>query len=391
MKANPGGQIDLKCVIGRDRLISTIWEIVEQQSAVLTAERRIGKTTILKKLCSEPVKGWLPVFQDLERCHSAAEFSMTVYKEVHQFLSRKGRAARRVAEFLKAAGGTEIGGILKLPEKGEVQWKDVLTRAVEDLIHEDDDSGQRLLFLWDEVPFMLSNIRDREGEPRAMEVLDLLRALRQSHSGLRMIITGSIGLHHVLSSLRDKNYSNSPVNDMAAIEVNPLSETDAIKLASALIEGEMLQCNGSSEETAAAIASQADCFPFYIHHVVRALKVKDLEASPANAKRVVEEQLIDANDPWELQHYRQRIPIYYGDGAKAVFPLLDELATAKRPCPVSKLFSMLKGVMEFDDREKLLSLLSLMERDHYLKRSNEGHYEFRFPLIRRWWKLNRGL
>jgi len=57
---------------------------------------------------------------------------------------------------------------------------------------------------------MLASIRDRQNEKTAMEVLDFLRALRQTHSGLRMVITGSIGLHHVLSSLRDKNYGNSP-------------------------------------------------------------------------------------------------------------------------------------------------------------------------------------
>jgi hypothetical protein len=62
---------------------------------------------------------------------------------------------------------------------------------------------------------MLANIRDREGEQTAMEVLDTLRALRQTNSALRMIITGSIGLYHVITSLKDKNYANSPINDMA--------------------------------------------------------------------------------------------------------------------------------------------------------------------------------
>ena len=32
-----------------------------------------------------------------------------------------------------------------------------------------------------------------------------------------------------------------------------------------------------------------------------------------------------------------------------------------------------------------------MERDHYLKRDEDGRYRFRFPLIQRWWKINRGL
>lgn len=390
MKANPGGQIDIKAVIGRERLIQILWETVEQQSLVITAERRIGKTTVIKKMRDEPVAGWVPVFQDLERCHSAAEFAMAVYKEIHHFLSQKGKVTRRAKELLAALGGTEVGGLFKLPEKAGAQWKDVLSRAVEDLIHENDASGTKLLFLWDEMPFMLANIRDREGEQTAMEVLDLLRALRQTHGGLRMVITGSIGLHHVLSSLKEKNYGNSPVNDMAAIDVPPLLEADAVHLARLLIEGEALP-SGDAEAAATAIAREADCFPFYIHHIVRALKIRGLDATPGNVARVVASQLVDANDPWELLHYRERIPIYYRDDQKAVFLILDELAVRPGAASIGELLAMLKGASPFDDRERLLRLLSLMERDHYLKRDETGRYHFRFPLIRRWWTINRGL
>lgn len=388
MKANPGGQIDPKSVVGREKLIRLLWETVELQSMVITAERRIGKTTVMKKMRDEPGKGWVPVFQDLEKCHTAAEFAMAVYKEIHQFLSGKGKATRRAKELLAALGGAEVGGLLKLPEKSGAQWKDVLTRAVEDLIHENE--GSKLLFLWDEVPFMLANIRDREGEQTAMEVLDILRALRQTHSGLRIVITGSIGLHHVLSSLKEKNYSNSPTNDMAAIEVPPLSEPDAITLAMLLIEGEALT-SADKPAAAAAIARESDRFPFYIHHIVRALKIRGLDATPKNVAQVVKSQLVDSNDPWELLHYRERIPIYYGDAQKAVSLILDQLAVQEGTASVNELLAMLKSASQFDDRDRLLRLLSLMERDHYLKRDEDGRYQFRFPLIRRWWKLNRGL
>ena len=390
MKANPGGQIDMKSVIGREELIRLLWETIELQSLVITAERRIGKTTVIKKMRAEPMPGWVPVFQDLERCHSAEEFAMAVYKEIHQFLSGKGRVARRVKDLFTALGGAEVGGMFKLPEKAGAQWKDVLTRAIEDLIHENDPKGTRLLFLWDEVPFMLANIRDREGEQTAMEVLDMLRALRQTHAGLRMIITGSIGLHHVLSSLKDKSYANSPTNDMAAIEVPPLSESDAVDLAALLIDGESLP-SSDKPAAASAIAREADCFPFYVHHIVRALKIRGLNASVANVEQVVASQLVDANDPWELLHYRERMPIDYGNDQKAVSLILDQLAVQPGTASVNELLALLKGASQFDDRDRLLRLLSLMERDHYLKRDEDGRYQFRFPLIRRWWKLYRGL
>ena len=390
MKANPGGQIDINAVVGREPLIETLWQTVEQQSVIITAERRIGKTTVIKRMRHAPVIGWVPVYQDLEGCHSAAEFAMIIYKDIHQFLSQKGKITRRAKELFAALGGTEIGGIFKLPEKMAAPWKDVLTQSVEDLIYENDSQGTKLLFLWDEMPFMLANIRNREGEQAAMEVLDLLRALRQTHGGLRMIMTGSIGLHHVLTSLRKKNYGNAPVNDMVAVEVPPLAEPDAVYLANLLIEGEALASH-DKEAAAVATAREADCFPFYIHHIVRALKIRGLDAEPNNVADVVASQLVDGNDPWELLHYRERIPIYYQGDQKVVFLILDDLAAKHGSTSVSEMLEMVKAASNFDDREHLLNLLSLMERDHYLKRDKDGRYGFRFPLIRRWWKINRGL
>jgi len=41
MKANPGGQIIPDQVVGRDGLIRDLWETLERQSVLLTAERRI--------------------------------------------------------------------------------------------------------------------------------------------------------------------------------------------------------------------------------------------------------------------------------------------------------------------------------------------------------------
>jgi hypothetical protein len=44
-----------------------------------------------------------------------------------------------------------------------------------------------------------------------MEMLDLLRSLSQTHQRVRFVLTGSVGLHHVLSALRAKGYAGSPL------------------------------------------------------------------------------------------------------------------------------------------------------------------------------------
>ena len=135
MKANPGGQLAPEQVIGRDRLIGQLWRILERQSLLLSAERRLGKTSILKKMEAEPREGWKPVFRDLERVHSPVEFVETVIADTRNFLGLHKRTTRRLQEALETLGGAQLGG-LKLPPQATRHWKLLLTRVMEDLAAE---------------------------------------------------------------------------------------------------------------------------------------------------------------------------------------------------------------------------------------------------------------
>jgi hypothetical protein len=389
MKSNPGGQIPVDEILGRDRLIADLWDTLHRLSVVMTAERRIGKTSVLRKMQAEPPAGWFVVSMDLERVHTANEFATAVFDKVRDGLSRWKQTAHSAGKFFSDIGGTEIAGVLKLPEGKDRHWKTLLTRTVDDLVTH--QRPNRLVFFWDEMPFMLQSIRHREGEETAMEILDVLRSVRQEAADFRMLVTGSIGLHHVLSRLKAADYTNAPFNDMYDVEVTPLEPPDAEELARRLIAGEGLP---SSDRGAAAraIAEQGDCFPYYIHSIVKRLKSSGLAAEPGVVAATVTSQLNSPDDPWELLHYRERIPSYYPGDDSFVLAILDHLATSDRPEPVARLFAALQTQHEaFSDRERLLSLLKLLHRDHYLARTPEGHYTFRFPLIRRWWALDRGL
>ena len=385
MKANPGGQVAVEHIVGRDALISNLWEILEEQSVLLTAERRIGKTSIIRRMRAQPPAGWVPIFRDLERFHSTTEFARFIYQDVVALLSEVKRIAKRARDFLDSIGGTEIAGVLKLPEGEPTHWKTLVIRAIEDLTEHRRDA--RVVFFWDEMPYMLDNIRRREGEDTAIELLDVLRSLRQSHPSFRMVLTGSIGLHHVLTSLET---SIASLNDMYPVEVPPLGETDATALARELIVGEGLTSSDPAA-AASAVAEAGDGVPFYIHHIVRYLRLNGRPAEVAEVSQAMEAQLLDANDPWELDHYRERLRSYYGADEPIATAVLDTLATAERPQSVDELLKYAKSQGSFDDRERLHHVLKLMQRDHYVARSSDGHYRFRFELIRRWWALDRVL
>ena len=57
MKANPGGELALDEVIGRDQLIRRLWDTLNRQSVILIAERRMGKTSVIKKMVAWSTAG----------------------------------------------------------------------------------------------------------------------------------------------------------------------------------------------------------------------------------------------------------------------------------------------------------------------------------------------
>ncbi len=394
MKANPGGAVSPENVMGRDRLIERLWATLKHQSLVLVAERRMGKTCIIKKMEAQPPDGTMIRVRDVGGVSSPIEFVERVAEDVEKHLKLFKKTATKTKELWASLGGTQILGV-KLPPAAAPHWKALLERILGDLAQ---DSDRQAILCWDELPWMLQKIARLEGETVVMDLLDTLRGLRQTHTNLRMIYTGSIGLHHVVTALREEGYVNSPVNDMRTFEVPPLDDPHAEALAKALIQGEELT-SSTLDETAAIIARHVDAIPFYIHHVVAAMADRGQAATPEIAETIVAEALANAQE-WDLEHFRSRLGAYYGERAEVVRALLDQLAETE-PLILDELRERLKSNlsrlgasaqrMVEGDREALRTLLKLMQRDHYLRQDQDGGYRFRFGLIRRWWRLDQGL
>ena len=403
MRANPGGEIDPEDVIGRDQLIWRLWDVLQNQSVVLVAERRIGKTTVVKKMRSAAREDTRLIYHDVEGVRTPLDFAEQVAKDVESCLTGVPKAKFKLRHLLKHLAGFELAGVLKFPPGIQQQWKSLLEAGVEDLI--EHGKGMKWVFIWDELPVMLQKIRENEGERTAVDVLDTLRSLRQTHSRLRMIYTGSVGLHHVVSGVYNAGTSNDPTNDMRFMEVTELLPEDGKALARALIEGEGLHCADIDTSTE-AITSAVDHVPFYIHQVVAGMKDLGQEAGAGLADTIVLKALTGAQDPWHFKHYRKRLDTYYaGERIPVILKLLDELAVTRVPLTFTVLARRLRStipretagsefvnaVLDGDD-EKLRDLLKLLEQDHYVAReSGTADYRFRFPLIQRWWKLDRSL
>ena len=208
-----------------------------------------------------------------------------------------------------------------------------------------------MVFFFDEMPWMLAAIADpkRDGEQTAMEVLDVLRGLRQSAStgqGFRMVLCGSIGLHHILAELRRAGHRNQPVNDMVLVEVPPLEPGIAMELAAQLIAGENLS---GDPDAASQIAELTGGVPYYIHWVVSRLTTSGCAATRQEIDQAVKWLLTADHDPCDLRHFVRRIDSYYSTDAKIVLALLDHAAQSQIPLSQADLINVGKSAGTVED------------------------------------------
>lgn len=395
MKPNPGGALDVREIVGRDAEIARYWDILERQGLVLGGERRIGKTQIVKKMHTIGRPGFVTIYQELEAAHSLSEIVRALYNAVRTRLGALGKFKASVVEAWEALVPKQIKN-LDLPDV-ERNWKALLTNAITNTM---DTIGpeNRLVLIWDEFPLMVYNIMARQGADSAIQLLDLLRHLRQTHSErLRFLLTGSIGLHLVLQSLRAAGNANSPINDMMDETVPPMSTEDAFKLASALL-AEIDPQIGRGERIVPLEQKMVEAvsgWPFYLQHVADHLSQLDRPPVPDDVDDALEALVLAPNDPAHFQYNVERIKTYYDKRHAAIaLAILDAVAKKDKPMRLAAIVKAIAHHAEKATIEDVWEVSQLLVKDHCLARiadkdKKSSSYDFRWPLIKRWWRRHR--
>jgi hypothetical protein len=394
IRANPGGGLDPAEIWDRDDTIAEIWRTLRRpQSVYLTGERRAGKTSILKKMKANLPDGYTMVYADVEDVNTPGEFANRLLvragEELPSVLRARGWLVRKLKE-LGVAKISAAGFGVEFAEIRDRQWTVLVQQVIEALQQSSDDP---VVLVLDELPQMLTNIAQRGQPLDARQALDVLRGLRQANSRIRMIFTGSIGLHHVLKQLTEVGGTWAPINDMALIDVPPLAEVDAVGLARVLIVNEEVHTE-NVEQLAMAMATKVDGAPFYIQHLAAALanrKATDPPADPSTIDEIIADKLHDPQDAWKLGHFVTRIKPYYGAAAPLASVLLDIVAV-EGPISFEQLLHLLPAHFEgVVDADGVAELLDLLQNDYYLVRDQDGRLRFRQALIGRAWRARRYL
>jgi len=103
---NPGGGLPPAQVLGRDPLIRGFWQSLERQSLALFSPRRVGKTSILRRMELLVPDGWQVRPRDLEGLDSAQAFAQLVYEDASEFLSGRKKILARARDLLQRVSGS---------------------------------------------------------------------------------------------------------------------------------------------------------------------------------------------------------------------------------------------------------------------------------------------
>ena len=181
-----------------------------------------------------------------------------------------------------------------------------------------------------------------------------------------------------------------------------MQESDALILAARLVEEEQIQIAGDKNSILQRLVVLTDAVPFYLENVCTRLGEMEHPISVEDVEKTVRHQLTTALDPWEMEHFRDRLSIYFSgsvvaaDGkeipkAKIATKLLDALSSVSSPRSIEEIWQAVKAQYALTDRQCVVDLLRSLALDHYLISDADKKYSFRFPLIKNWWKLAQGL
>ncbi len=367
---------------------------------LLTAQRRMGKTSLMRELMRQLEGRYLCVFIDLQDASEAEDLivKLSIALKPHDSYWRKIKTLFSNA-FQALSGNVEelnLGDIsIKLRAGLSAgNWRekgDALLSIVA-------ESGQPVLLCMDEVPIMVNRLLtgnehriSPEGRAKAETFMAWLRKNSLAHQGrIRMMLSGSIGFEPVLH----RAGLSATINNFRPFDLKPWDEATAAGCLRALAGQYGLVFKDNAEGAMAAHIGY--CVPhhvqmFFSHIYDRCKRRGNMVFSAEEVRDVYENEMLGVRGHAELAHYEERLKLVLGP---ALYPFALELLTETAVTGIlaAKTVALLKKSYSIPPEEGGIAekaILRVLEHDGYLNPAASG-YVFASRLVRDWWERRHG-
>ena len=369
---------------------------------LLTAQRRMGKTSLVRELLRRLKKDgdFRTVFVDVEDAPTAADAVVEI--------AVRSRPEQRAWSRIRSVFANVVHELGDRIDEVDVSELHVKFRAGVDagnwrqkgdeVLAALADHDQPVVLAIDELPILVNRmLKDDdyritpEGKRAADEFLSWLRWNGQEHrGGICLIVSGSVGLEPIL---RQAGLS-AHANVFSPLDLKPWDEPTALDCLAALAEGCGLELPAAARRE---MCRRLRCL--VPHHVQRFFDSLDedrrmagrRDATEEDVARVYTREMLGVRGQADLDHYEGRLKLVLGPaGYRDALDLLTEAAVGgvlKRDAiDRFRAYFRARAAAESVPIEDVLHVL---EHDGYLEAREDG-YRFVSGLLEDWWRARHG-
>lgn len=364
---------------GREKEIRQANRLLDRNhSLLLSAPRRIGKSSLAKRLIEEKkAQGWKCVYIDLEETTTEEGFLRLVIEAF-----KNNGIWKQFAEGMSKGLASVLDRIEKVSvgpvdfNIGKKEEQEDLYKNLKELIKHEEDT----FIVVDELTLFLGILNKSDnGAEKVAFILNWLRSLRQvSKTQVRWLFCGSVGLRNFTSAM-NLGYT---INDLTEFSLDELTREEAIGLLRGLCRSEDI--NMSEECINYTLDKLQWNIPYFIQVIFSKLaedyggKITQENIDVAYDKLCSENYLSTWSE--RLAEYRE-----YEVPARQI---LKSLSTQSSGMERDSMLDILMTDQDVSMREQidytLSKVLEMLENDGYIIKKNTTR-AFRSPLLRDYW------
>jgi len=382
----------------RETELALLKEYLEEGAHLLiAAQRRIGKTSLLREATQRLEGSFRCLFVDLQKSHNPAdaivEISLATRPYADLWTRTRGAFSNILDKITGKVEALQLADLKVVLRSGLTHgdWQPRGDSLLAILAAEDLDV---VIFL-DELPILVNRILfgdDYEITSESRQETDAFMSwIRESciryRGKIRFVITGSIGLEPILR----RASLSATLNVLAPFEVGPWNRETASGCLQALANQYGLTFE---PEAVDAVLNRLGIYiphhvQMFFDNIYRESRIDSTSAvSVALVEKVYSRDLLSIRGHAELSHLEERLKQVLGPKR---LPLALDMLTEAAVCGMLTADAAFRLAKEYlpDDgtlRDEVREILGIMEHDGYLLGTPDSGYKMISNLLRDWWR-----
>jgi len=374
-----GPPVEGEDFFGREKEIRKANKLLNgNHSLLLSAPRRIGKSSLAKRLIEEKKgQGWRCVYIDLEEITTEEGFLRLVieaFKENGIWKQFAGEISKGLVTVFEKIEKVSVGPVdFRIGKKEE---QEDLYKNLKEFIKHDENT----FIVIDELTLFLGILNKSEnGVEKVTFILNWLRSLRQvSKTKVRWLFCGSVGLRNFTSAM-NLGYT---INDLTEFGLDELTREEAIGLLTGLCNSENMEMN---EELVNYTLDKLHWnIPYFIQVIFSKLTEEYEREITKESIDIAYDKLCSEN---YLGTWSERLSEYkeYEVPARQILKLLSTQPAGMERETMLNMLMTGQDISKVEEVDYVLSrVLEMLENDGYILRKNSIR-AFRSPLLRDYW------